>query len=52
MDHPHGVVINSKVIIGSNFTIRSGAIIVQDVLENAVMVCDAAHILKSRIVNR
>lgn len=86
MDHPHGVVINSKAIIGSNFTIKSGAIIgannhgvpvigdnvlvgvhaliignirignnvdigagaiiVHDVPENAVMVCDAAHILK------
>lgn len=27
MDHPHGVVINSKVRIGSNFTIKSGAVI-------------------------
>lgn len=27
MDHPHGVVINSKAIIGSNFTIKSGAVI-------------------------
>lgn len=27
MDHPHGVVINSKTKIGSNFTIKSGAVI-------------------------
>lgn len=84
MDHPHGVVINSKAKIGSSFTIKSGAVIgandkgvpvigdnvlvgvhalliggivigdnaeigagaivTHDVPQNAVVICDAAHI--------
>lgn len=84
MDHSWGVIINSKAVIGSNFLIKSGAVIgatekgipsignnvsvgvhalllgnisvadgaeigagaivTHDVLENAIVICEAAHI--------
>lgn len=84
VDHPYGIVINSKAIIGSNLTIKSGAligandkgipkvgnnvligahaliigniqigdyaeigagaIVTHDVPNNAIVICDAAHI--------